>query len=393
MFHLNKQNTWYLKVPIVTICLLMLRCQCKVEESLYRQVRLLDGSTRNLLSDGKVIVLTSVDRSGNLQECSVLKDNSTIPKQLFKEVVASHGRSDVQFRMVSLDVRKLGRKCRKYTRDLKRKPEKEHSETDREFLKRLIMDETIAGTKWCSRQAKPRYLKGLGEKSTLDKCCQEFHSSPDIIPPPLHSGKRDVHRVCLKDIPSLCPESRITNEDRQKRKPEKEPSEAEREFLKRLIMDETIAGTKWCSRQAKPRYLKGLGEKYTLDKCCQEFHSSPDIIPPFTFRHHYLNALPWPIASCETSERLKRCLSEEGSPDAKSFTETLFSRIHSLNDSDLIRGVTVTSRFFLKIRRRNQKQSRHVNEPLHLSPTLMSVCRLKLCIQTDAISGLSVGAK
>ncbi|GFY50858.1 hypothetical protein TNIN_135951 [Trichonephila inaurata madagascariensis] len=296
MFHLNKQNTWYLKVPIVTICLLMLRCQCKVEESLYRQVRLLDGSTRNLLSDGKVIVLTSVDRSGNLQECSVLKDNSTIPKQLFKEVVASHGRSDVQFRMVSLDVRKLGRKCRKYTRDLKRKPEKE-------------------------------------------------------------------------------------------------PSEAEREFLKRLIMDETIAGTKWCSRQAKPRYLKGLGEKYTLDKCCQEFHSSPDIIPPFTFRHHYLNALPWPIASCETSERLKRCLSEEGSPDAKSFTETLFSRIHSLNDSDLIRGVTVTSRFFLKIRRRNQKQSRHVNEPLHLSPTLMSVCRLKLCIQTDAISGLSVGAK
>ncbi|GFW04457.1 hypothetical protein TNCV_878261 [Trichonephila clavipes] len=230
MFYFNEQYTWYLKVPIVTICLLIFRCQCKVEESLYRQVRLLDGSTKNLLSDGKVIVLTFVDRSGNLQECSVLKDNSTIPKQLFKEVVASYERNDVQFQMVSLDVRKLGRKCRKYTRDLKRKPEKKHSEAEREFLKRLITDETVAGTKWCSRQAKSRYLKGLGEKSTLDKCCQEFHSSPDII-------------------------------------------------------------------------------------------------TPFTFRHHYLNALPWPIASCETNERLKRCLLEEGSPDAKSFTETLFSRI------------------------------------------------------------------
>ncbi|GFS84186.1 hypothetical protein NPIL_56981 [Nephila pilipes] len=223
----NKQFTWYLHVALVTLCLLILNGECKIEESLYRQVQMLDGSTRNLLSDGKVIALTSVDKSGNLQECAVLKDNSTIPKQLFKEVVASNGRSNAQFQMVNLDVRKLGRKCRKYIRDLKRKAENEYSKEERNFLRRLTTDEPLPGTKWCSRQARPRYLRELGEKSNLDKCCQEFHLSQDII-------------------------------------------------------------------------------------------------PPFTFHHHYLNTLPWPIASCETNGKLKRCLLEEGSQEAKSFAEALF---------------------------------------------------------------------
>ncbi|XP_035213327.1 group 3 secretory phospholipase A2-like [Stegodyphus dumicola] len=200
---------------------------CKVEESFYRQKRTSDGDTINILSDGKMTVVTFLGSSGRLEECTIIPDNATIARQLFKEAISSTKNENVKYQMLETDVRKLGRKCRKYIRDTRRKKESQRSETEANLLRRLSLDNTLPGTKWCTRQTRPKYLKDLGDRKKLDSCCRDFHTSSDVI-------------------------------------------------------------------------------------------------PPFSERHHYFNVFPWPITSCESAKKFRKCLEDEGSESSLEFAKLMF---------------------------------------------------------------------
>ncbi|XP_022251706.1 uncharacterized protein LOC111087849 [Limulus polyphemus] len=132
------------------LLVLSISCTCSltkgvIEESFVRTSRATDGTTVQTMSDGKVIVTAIVNQKGELIDCNVLRENATAAKELFKEAVNAERNEKTEFKMVEFDVRKLGRICRKFKRDMLLKRPTELTEEDKKIRDRISLDKAVDG--------------------------------------------------------------------------------------------------------------------------------------------------------------------------------------------------------------------------------------------------------
>lgn len=147
---------------------------CDKEEVLVRTSDNFGVSFHTIIGTN-MIISAFFDSSFNMIDCQVQRKNTIAPKQFYKEIVWFRENSNVRYITGETDVRKLGRKCQKFIRDMRRKRTKDLvSAIDKTGKERLSLDELIEGTNWCSRKPQKQRRKTVGDNKELDKCCMSY---------------------------------------------------------------------------------------------------------------------------------------------------------------------------------------------------------------------------
>ncbi|XP_055334354.1 uncharacterized protein LOC129585630 [Paramacrobiotus metropolitanus] len=112
-----------------------------------------DGLTLKHYSDGRDTVTVIFTPDNEILECHVDKGDPQIAQNLFHQAVENPLTED-QY-LFQDDVARIGRKCSKMIRDLKRMPVEERSLFQQRILSRLELDSILPSTEYCARQRVP----------------------------------------------------------------------------------------------------------------------------------------------------------------------------------------------------------------------------------------------
>ncbi|XP_071104805.1 uncharacterized protein [Haliotis cracherodii] len=162
---------------IFTVLALMFSlCDSRLESGLL--LRYKDGDrTARLYSDGNSVVYAFFSQAGHLLDCDMRSLNGSMI--LFQEALSNRPESH---QLVTFDLRRLARQCRRYMRKMLRLSDRDSMEHVRITKQRIKLHMGYPGTQSCMTTNTQTNRTTSRAARTADKCCKALHSCTDVIP-------------------------------------------------------------------------------------------------------------------------------------------------------------------------------------------------------------------